>query len=99
MTDEMITNDEITRALRVLGERVLVRQDDPDDKAAGGIIIPSTVSGGKTRQGYVLDAGSGIEEVTPGDRVLFPTTAGIECELDGEKFRVLREEDLVAVLS
>lgn len=87
----------MTRRLKVLGERVLVKRDDPNTVTAGGLYIPAQAQG-KTDRGEVLDVGSRVENVQVQDKVMFSKSSGIECELDGEKYLLLREEDVIGIL-
>jgi chaperonin GroES len=87
----------MTRKLQPIGERVLVRRDGPTTITDSGLHIPSTAQG-KTMRGEVLAVGSRVEQVTDGDRVLFSKTSGVDCELDGEKYLMLRENDIIGIL-
>ena len=89
-----------------LGENVIVRELEREEQTSGGIVLPETVRE-QTVQGKVLSVGDGKRlpdgrvvplEVHEGDRVLFSRWAGHEVELDGEKFRILREDEILARL-
>lgn len=56
---------------RVLGDRVLVRQDEPKTLTAGGLHIPGTADKDWPPTGTVVAVGPKNEDVRPGDRVLF----------------------------
>ncbi len=93
--------------IRPLQDRILLRPSEGEEKTAGGIIIPDTAKE-KPQQGVVIAAGKGKVgddgRVTPldvkvGDKVLYGKYSGNEITLDGEKHVILREEDLLAVLS
>lgn len=93
--------------VRPLHDRVLVKRLAEEEKSKGGIIIPDTAKE-KPIQGEVIAVGSGrIAEdgkirpldVTSGDRVLFGKYAGTEIKIDGEEFLMMREEDILGVLS
>ena len=79
---------------------------DPDDKAAGGIILPDTAQE-KPQQGTVVAAGPGkvsdsgslIEmTVKKGDKVLYGKYSGSEVAFDGTDYVIMRESDILAVL-
>ncbi len=87
-----------------LGDNVIVRELDRPEQTAGGIVLPETVRE-TTVEGKVLSVGDGHRlpngkvvplEVHEGDTVLFSRWAGQEIELDGEKLRILREEEILA---
>ena len=88
--------------IQPLADRVLVKPAPAEEKTIGGIIIPDTAKE-KPLQGEVLAVGNGTkdEEMTlkAGDRVLYGKYAGTEVELDGEKYMIMRQSDVLAVLA
>lgn len=92
--------------VRPLHDRVIVKRIDGEEKSSGGIIIPDTAKE-KPQQGKVIAAGPGRREdgkvieldVKPGDLVLFGKYAGTEIDLGGEQHLIMREEDILAVMS
>jgi chaperonin GroES len=93
--------------IRPLQDRLLLRPSEGEEKTAGGIIIPDTAKE-KPNEGVVVAAGKGKVQddgrVTPldvkvGDRVLYGKYSGNEVTVAGEKHIILREEDVLAVLS
>jgi chaperonin GroES len=93
--------------IRPLQDRLLLRPIEGREKTAGGIIIPETAKE-KPQEGTVVAAGKGKVQdngrVTPldvkvGDRVLYGKYSGNEVTLSGEKHVIVREEDILAVLS
>lgn len=89
-------------ALKPIGDRVVVRRLPVEDVTKGGIIIPDTAKE-KPQQGEVIAVGPGKKDYTmnvkKGDRVLFGKYAGQEFELNGDELLVMREDDILAVLS
>ena len=87
--------------IKPLADRVLIKPAAAEERTAGGIIIPDTAKE-KPLQGEVLAVGNGTkdEEMTlkAGDRVLYGKYAGTEVELDGEKYMIMRQSDVLAVL-
>ena len=90
-----------------LHDRVLVRRVQADEKTKGGIIIPDTAKE-KPQEGEVVAVGGGSRsddgKVTPldvkaGDKILFGKYAGTEVKLDGVEHLILREDDILGVLS
>jgi len=93
--------------IRPLHDRVLVKRIEEEAKTKGGIIIPDTAKE-KPQEGRVVAVGSGkvLEDgtvrpldVKAGDRILFGKYSGSEITLDGDEHIILREEDVLAVLS
>jgi chaperonin GroES len=89
-----------------LGDRVIVRLLEKEDKKKGGIIIPDTVKE-RPQEGEVVAVGKGrrsnsgerIElEVKKGDRVLFAKYAGNEIEIESSKYLVMKEDEILAIL-
>lgn len=92
---------------RPLHDRVLVRRLEAKVTTPGGIIIPDTVQE-KPQEGEVLAIGSGTRnengtitamDVAIGDKVLFGKWSGTEITLDGETLLIMKESDILGVLS
>lgn len=87
--------------IRPLKDRVLVQPVKTEEKI-GGIIIPDTASKEKPTQGKVVAVGGGTKdeamELKVGDNVLYGKYAGNEVELDGEKYIIMRQSDVLAVM-
>src|SRR5712671_1186504 len=90
-----------------LHDRILVRRVDEADTTRGGIIIPDSAKD-KPQEGEVISTGKGkISEegkvrpldVKDGDRILFGKYSGTEIKLDGEDFIIMREEEVLGILS
>lgn len=88
--------------IKPLADRVLVKPAPAEEKTAGGIIIPDTAKE-KPLQGSVLAVGNGTKDeemvLKAGDTVLYGKYAGTEVELDGEKYLIMRQSDVLAVLA
>ncbi|MFZ2299501.1 MAG: co-chaperone GroES [Aquabacterium sp.] len=93
--------------LRPLHDRLIVKRKEPELKTAGGIVIPDS-AGEKPEQGVVVAIGPGRRTdqgqlvpliVQPGDTVLFGKYTGQTVKLDGEELLVIREEDVLAILT
>jgi len=90
-----------------LHDRILVRRVEEAETTRGGIIIPDTAKE-KTQEGEVLSVGRGKSNdegkvfplaVKEGDRVLFGKYAGTEIKIDNEDFVIMREEEVLGILS
>jgi chaperonin GroES len=93
--------------LRPLGDRVVVKAIEVEEKTKGGIILPDTAKD-KPQEGEVVAVGPGrlLEngtrvplEVKVGDRVIYSKYGGTEVKVDDEEYLVIRESDLLAVRS
>ncbi len=92
---------------RPLHDRVLVRRIEAEEKTAGGIIIPDSAKE-KPSEGEVVSVGSGARAengtITPmdlkaGDRILFGKWSGTEVKVDGEDLLIMKESDVLGVMS
>ena len=90
-----------------LHDRVLVRRIEPEAKTAGGIIIPDNAQE-KPQEGEIVAVGSGARDeagklvpldVKSGDRVLFGKWSGTEVKIDGEELIIMKESDIMGILS
>lgn len=93
-------------SIRPLGEKVLVKRMEAEERTAGGIVLPETAKE-KPKRGTVLSVGDGrlLEDgsrkpldVKKGDKVLFTSYAGTEVKVDGEEVLIMDESDILAVL-
>jgi chaperonin GroES len=92
---------------RPLHDRVVVKRIDAEEKTAGGIIIPDTAKE-KPMQGQIVAVGPGGRDeagklikidLKPGDKVLFGKWSGTEVKLDGEELLIMKESDIMGVIS
>ncbi len=93
--------------IRPLHDRVIVRRLDEEEKSSGGIIIPDSAKE-KPLQGEIIAVGNGklldngdlrALDVKKGDTVIFSTYAGTEITLDGDTFLMMREDDILGVIT
>ena len=88
--------------IKPLADRVLVQPAKAEEKI-GGIIIPDTASKEKPIKGIVVAVGNGTKDeemiLKEGDSVLYGKYAGTEIELEGEKYLIMRQSDVLAVLA
>jgi chaperonin GroES len=93
-------------AFRPLGDRVLVKRVEEEQKTKGGIIIPDTAKE-KPQEGEVIAVGSGTLndkgelralDVKAGDRILFGKWSGTEVKLGGEELLIMKESDIMGIL-
>lgn len=92
--------------LKPLQDRVIVKQTEAEEKTASGIFLPDAAKEKPTR-GKVIAAGPGLLDdngkrmtlsVKAGDTVVYGKYSGSEVEVDGQKFVILREADILGVV-
>jgi chaperonin GroES len=93
--------------LKPLGNRVVIEPIEEEEVTASGIVLPETAKE-KPQKGKVLSVGPGDRndegdripmDVKEGDTVLFAKYAGTEIKLDGKKLLIMRESDLLAIVT
>lgn len=92
--------------IRPLGEKVLIKRLEAEEKTKGGIVLPDAAKE-KPQKGTVLAVGDGkllkdgkraSFQVKKGDKVLFASYAGTEIKVDGEEYMLMDESDVLAIL-
>lgn len=87
--------------IQPLADRVLVKAAAAEETTVGGIIIPDSAKE-KPLRGEVLAVGNGTKDeemiLKPGDQVLYGKYAGTELEFEGEKYLIMRQSDVLAVI-
>jgi len=90
-----------------LHDRILVRRVEEEQKTSSGLYIPESAKE-KPQEGEVISVGKGKSndegkvfplDVKAGDRVLFGKYSGTEIKLDGYEFLIMREEEVLGILS
>jgi chaperonin GroES len=87
--------------IRPLADRVLVIPAPAEERTIGGIIIPDTAKE-KPLKGEVVAVGNGTKDeemiVKVGDTILYGKYAGTELELEGTKYLIMRQSDILAIV-
>jgi len=92
--------------IRPLGDRLLVKRIEEEDKSKGGIIIPDSAKE-KPQEGKVVAVGKGkmlddgkmvALEVKAGDRILFGKYSGTDVKIEGEEHLIMREDDVLGII-
>jgi chaperonin GroES len=92
--------------IRPLGEKVLLKRLEAEERTKGGIVLPDTAKE-KPQKGIVLAVGDGkllddgtraVFQVAKGDKVLFSSYAGSEIKIEGEEYMLMDESDILAIL-
>ena len=93
--------------IRPLHDKILIKRTEAESKTPGGLIIPDNAKE-KPVEGLVIAVGSGTRnkdgtliplDIKAGDRVLFSKYSGTEIKTVGDEHVILREEDVLAVIS
>ncbi|EPX80704.1 co-chaperone GroES [Litoreibacter arenae] len=94
-------------ALKPLHDRVLVERVEGDEKTKGGLIIPDSAKE-KPAEGLVVAVGAGAKDddgdriemdVKEGDKILFGKWSGTEVTIDGKELLIMKESDILGILS
>ncbi|KAG1713653.1 chaperonin [Nymphon striatum] len=94
-------------AFTPLHDRVVVRRTEGEEKTAGGLIIPDAAKE-KPSEGEIVAVGEGARKdngeliamaVKAGDKVLFGKWSGTEITIDGEELLMMKESDIMGILS
>ena len=92
--------------IKPLGDRVVIRVLEQEEKTASGIFLPDTAKE-KPSQGEVIAVGTGKLqdngtrtplEVSVGDKIIFPKYAGTEVKYDGVDYLIVSERDILATI-
>jgi len=92
--------------IQPLGDRILIKPLEAEDKTKGGILLPDTAKE-KPQEGKVVAVGKGrtlesgkVEplEVKVGDIVLYGKYSGTEITKEGEEYLFVKEEDILAIM-
>lgn len=92
--------------IRPLGDKIVVKRLDAEEKTAGGIVLPDSAKEKPKRgtvqavgEGKLLDSGKrSTPQVKKNDQVLFTSYAGTEIKVDGEELLIMDESDILAII-
>ncbi len=93
-------------SVKPLGDNVLVRRVEAEERTAGGILLPDAAKE-KPKEGVVVAVGDGrllddgkraAFSVAAGNRVIFSSYAGNEVKVDGEDYLLIAESDILAIV-
>ena len=92
--------------LKPLGERLVVEPQEQQTTTASGLVLPETAKE-KPQQGTIVAAGPGKKgddgeyaglEVSVGDVVMYAKYGGTEVKIDGKKYLIMKESDVLAIV-
>jgi len=93
--------------IRPLGDRVVLKPADREEKTKGGIFLPDTASKERPMEGTIMAAGEGRRDdsgklialtVKVGDKVLFAKYSGTEFKIDDVEYLILAEKDILGII-
>jgi chaperonin GroES len=93
--------------VRPLGDRVVIKPAEREEKTKGGIFLPDTASKERPMEGTILAVGEGRRDdngklipmnVKAGDKVLFAKYSGTEFKVDEVEYLILSEKDILGVV-
>lgn len=91
---------------RPLGDRILIKPKESEEKTASGIVLPDTAKE-KPQEGEVISVGPGARDdegkriamdLKAGDKVLYSKYSGTEVKINGKEHLILRESDVLAIV-
>ena len=97
----------LTKTIKPLEDRILVRPEEGEETTASGIVIPDTAKE-KPQEGTVLAVGPGKRsdsgdlipvDVSEGDRVVYSKYGGTDIKVDGEDLLILSARDVLAIVA
>ena len=92
--------------LKPLGDRIVVKPLDAEEKTSGGIVLPDSAKE-RPQTGEVIAVGPGKTldngnvapmEVNVGDKVVYSKYGGTEVKVEGESFTIMREDDILGII-
>ena len=86
--------------IKPIGDRVLVKMEEVEEKTAGGIFIPQTAQE-KTQTGVVVEIGDDKDAITvkKGDKIMYDKYAGTTVTIEGVDHLIMKMPDILAVIS
>lgn len=93
--------------IKPLGDHIVVKVLEKEQTTASGIVLPDTVEKEKKAEGEVVAVGPGkmlesgqraAMEVSVGQKILFKKWGGDEVEVDGQEFKIITQDDVLAVM-
>lgn len=96
----------MSKNMKPMGDRILVKPKQAEQKSEGGILLPGDASNDSPAWGEVVKTGPGVmldngqireNGVSEGDTIIFAKYAGTKIKVDGEELLFIRAEDVMAV--
>jgi len=84
--------------IRPLNDRIVAQPVQPQTKTAAGLYLPDSARE-KSQVAKVVAVGKSVKDVKVGDNILYREYSATEIQMDGEKYLVLKEEDVLATVT
>lgn len=89
-----------------LEDRIIVEKHEPEEKTSGGILLPDSAKE-KPQEAIIVSVGPGkrsekdgsiipLENLKPGDKIIYPKYSGTEVKIDGKEYLILKASDVLA---
>ena len=88
--------------LKPLGNRVIVKALPKEETTKAGIILPDTVNKESRMEGEIVSVGNGEKvsklDLKPGQKVVFSEYGGSEIKIEGQDYKILNHDDVIAII-
>ncbi len=88
--------------LKPLGNRIIIKATPQEEVTSSGIILPETAAKESRKEGEIIALGEGdkLKELNlkKGNKVIFSEYGGSEIKIDGQEYKILNHDDLLAVI-
>ena len=83
--------------MKPLGDRVVLRQQEGEEKAKSGSILPDSAKE-KPQAAVVVSVGPDVDQVKEGDKVIYTEYAGTEVKYQEEEYTIVDQKDIIAIV-
>lgn len=83
--------------MKPLGDRVILKQVEAEEKTKSGIILPDSAQE-KPQEALVVAVGPDEKQVKEGDKVIYSQYAGTDVKYEGEEYKIVDEKDIIAIV-
>lgn len=84
--------------LKPLSDRVILKKMEPESTTTSGIVLPETAKE-KPEQGEIVAVGTEVKELKKGDKVVYSKYGPTEIKVEGMEYLIVKEEDILAIIS
>ena len=84
-------------SMKPLGDRVVLKQQEAEEKTKSGIILPDSAKE-KPQAAVVVPVGPDVDQVKEGDKVIYTEYAGTEVKYQEEEYTIVDQKDIIAIV-
>ena len=84
-------------SMKPLGDRVVLKQQEAEEKTKSGIILPDSAKE-KPQAAVVISIGPDVDQVREGDKVIYTEYAGTEVKYQEEEYTIVDQKDIIAIV-